>query len=114
MHPLGPYEDFTTFFGDVFRRSLGSNVAVLGRSLENRGIFLKRTTREIISLEEGFLSFLKPLISVGLPLMKNVLTPLAKSILVPFGLTAAASAADAKDLFLIISERNVLDRKHQH
>ena len=33
--------------------------------------------------------------SVGLPLMKNVLTPLAKSILVPLGLTAAASATYA-------------------
>ena len=27
--------------------------------------------------------------------MKNVLTPLAKSVLIPFGLTATASAADA-------------------
>ena len=33
--------------------------------------------------------------SVGLPLMKNVLTPLAKSVLVPLGSTAAAWAADA-------------------
>ena len=33
----------------------------------------------------------------GLPLMKNVLTPLAKSVLIPLGLTAAAaSAADAR------------------
>ena len=31
---------------------------------------------------------------VGLPLMKNVLTPLAKDILVPSRLTAAASAAN--------------------
>ena len=31
----------------------------------------------------------------GLPLMKNVIKPLAKSVLVPLGLTAAASAADA-------------------
>ena len=33
----------------------------------------------------------------GLPLMKNVLKPLAKSVLIPLGLTAAAaaSAADA-------------------
>ena len=51
---------------------------------------------------------------MGLPLMKNVLTSLAKIILVPLGLTAAASAADAKGLFLIVLERNVLDRKHQH
>ena len=33
--------------------------------------------------------------SVGLPFMKNVFTPLAKSVLVPLALTAVASAADA-------------------
>ena len=33
--------------------------------------------------------------SVGLPLMKNLVTPLSKSVLVPLGLTAAASATDA-------------------
>ena len=37
---------------------------------------------------------LGPLMKVGLPLMKNVLTLLAKSVLVPLGLTAAASAVD--------------------
>ena len=31
----------------------------------------------------------------GLPLMKSIITPLAKSVLIPLGLTAAASAADA-------------------
>ena len=32
---------------------------------------------------------------VRLPLMKNFLTPLANSVLVPLGLTAAASVANA-------------------
>ena len=32
---------------------------------------------------------------VGLPLMKNILKPLTYSILIPFGLTAVGSAADA-------------------
>ena len=36
-----------------------------------------------------------PLLKARLPLMKNVIKPLAKSILIPLGLTAAASAADA-------------------
>ena len=31
----------------------------------------------------------------GLQLIKNVITPLAKSVLIPLGLTVAASAADA-------------------
>ena len=39
---------------------------------------------------------LGPLLKTGLPLMKNVIKPLAKSILIPLGLTAAASAADAR------------------
>ena len=44
----------------------------------------------------GFLGrLLGPLLKTGLPLIKNVITPLAKSVLVPLGLTAAASAADA-------------------
>ena len=44
----------------------------------------------------GFLGkLLGPLLKTGLPLIKSVIKPLAKSILVPLGLTAAASAADA-------------------
>ena len=35
------------------------------------------------------------MIQTGLPLMKNVIKPLAKSVLIPLGLTAAASAAFA-------------------
>ena len=35
------------------------------------------------------------LLKTGLPLMKSVIKPLAKSVLIPLGLTAAASAADA-------------------
>ena len=38
---------------------------------------------------------LGPLLRTGLPLMKSVIKPLAKTVLVPLGLTAAASAADA-------------------
>ena len=44
----------------------------------------------------GFLGkLLGPLLKTGLPLIKNVIKPLAKSVLMPLGLTAAASAADA-------------------
>ena len=35
------------------------------------------------------------LLKTGLPLIKNVIKPSAKSVLIPLGLTAAASAADA-------------------
>ena len=44
----------------------------------------------------GFLSrLLGPLLKTGLPLIKSVIKPLVKSVLIPLGLTAAASAADA-------------------
>ena len=39
--------------------------------------------------------FLGPLLKIGLPLVENILKPLAKRVLVPLGLTAGASAADA-------------------
>ena len=42
----------------------------------------------------GFLGkLLGPLLKTGLLLIKNVIKPLAKSVLIPVGLTAAASAA---------------------
>ena len=44
----------------------------------------------------GFLGrLLGPLLKAGLPLIKNVTKPLAKSVLIPLGLTEAESAADA-------------------
>ena len=44
----------------------------------------------------GFLGrLLGPLLKTGLPLIKNVIKPLAKIVLGPLGLTTAASAADA-------------------
>ena len=54
----------------------------------------------------GFLNrLLGTLLKTGLPLIKNVIKPLAKSVLIPLGLTAAASAAGAgihkKEDFLV-------------
>ena len=44
----------------------------------------------------GFLAkFLGPLLKTVLPLMKNVLKPFVKSVLIPLALTAAVSATDA-------------------
>ena len=57
--------------------------------------FSKTQLSEMIQ-SEGFLGkLLGPLLKTGLPLIKNVITPLAKSVLIPLELTAAASAADA-------------------
>ena len=44
----------------------------------------------------GFLGrLLGPLLKTGLPLIKDVIKPSAKSVLIPSGLTAAASAVYA-------------------
>ena len=53
------------------------------KTSENKGILLKGTTRKITSQEEGFLNFLRPLMTASLQLIKSVLTPLAKGFLIP-------------------------------
>ena len=50
----------------------------------------------------GFLGrILGPLLRTGLSLMKNVIQPLAKGVLIPLGLIAAASASDAEICMLL-------------
>ena len=64
----------------------------------NMSTDLKLSTAQISKIIQsgGFLGrLLGPLLKTGLPLIKNVIKPLAKSVLIPLGLTAAASAADA-------------------
>ena len=56
---------------------------------------MKGTIRKISSQEGGFLNILRSLMTVGLLFMKNVLTALVKSVLLPLGLTAKVSATDA-------------------
>ena len=51
------------------------------KSLENKEILSKVTNRKITTQGEGFLKFLRPLMTASLPLMKSVLTLLAKCIL---------------------------------
>ena len=59
-------------------------------------IMLSKTQLSKMIQSGGFLGrLLCPLLRTGLPLMKSVIKPLAKSFLIPLGLTTAASAADA-------------------
>ena len=79
--------------------------------------FSKTQLSKVIQLG-GFLGELHGLLlKTGLPLIKNVITPLAKSVLIPLGLTAAA-AADAGihkkilgsgNTTLIISNKDIED-----
>ena len=58
--------------------------------------YLSKTQLPKMIQSEGFLDrILGPLLKTGLPIMKNVIKPLAKIVLIPLGLTAVASAADA-------------------
>ena len=82
-------------------------------------IKLSKTQLHKIGQSGAFLGrVLRPLPKTGLPLMKNVIKSLAKSVLIPLGLTAAASATDAaihKKMFesnmttLIISNEEMHD-----
>ena len=57
---------------------------------------LSKTQLSKIIQSGAFLGrLLGPLLKTGLPLIKSVMKPLAKSVLLPLGLTAAASAAYA-------------------
>ena len=59
-------------------------------------IKLSKTQLSNMIQSGGFLGrLLGPLLKNGLPLISNVIKPLAKNVLIPLGLTAAASAADA-------------------
>ena len=87
-----------------FTSSKGSGIALTNketkdiikviRFLENIGV-LKELLKKIRSQKGGFLNCLRQLMSAGLPLMNNVLTPLGKSVLISLGVTAVASATDS-------------------
>ena len=57
--------------------------------------FSKTHLSKMIQSERFLGKLLGPLLKTGFPLIKNVITPLAKSVLIPLGATAATSAADA-------------------
>ena len=64
--------------------------------LTSTDIKLPKTQLSKMIQSGGFLGrLLGPLLKTGLPLMKSIIKPSAKSVLIPLGLTATASAADA-------------------
>ena len=65
-------------------------------SKSSTDIKLSRTQMSKMIQSGGFLGrLLGPLLKTGLPLIKNAIKPLSKRVLIPLGLPAAASAADA-------------------
>ena len=76
----------------------------------NSSAVIKLSKTQLLKMIQsgGFLGrLLGPLLKTGLPLIKNVIKPLAKSILIPLGLTAAASATDAGIHKKILESRNL-------
>ena len=99
--------DPQTFFGlgiTLTNNEIKDIIKVI-KYLENRGTLSKKTNRKIASQEGGFLNFLKLLMTADLPLMKSILTPLAKNVLILFELIAAV----ASDAALIISNEEMED-----
>ena len=84
------------------------------KPLENRGTLLKGTTRKFTGQEVGFLNFLRSLMTASLLSMKNVLTPFAKSILIPLGLSAGISAADAAIKKKKKKKKKITGHEQQH
>ena len=74
--------------------STNRQVSNLRKSFANNSaIDIKSSKTQLSKMIQsgGFLSrLLGPLLKTGLPLIKNVIKPLAKSVLIPLGLTAAA------------------------
>ena len=95
---IGNSNDETNFL----RKSLltNSQVVNLRKAFANNSlsdIKLSKTHLSKTIQSEGFLGkLLGPLLKTVSPLMKNVIKPLAKSVLIPLGLTAAAVAAAAE------------------
>ena len=73
-------------------------------------IKLSKTQLSKMMQSGGFLGRLfSPLLKTGLSLIKNVIKALAKTVLIPLGLTAAASGADAG-----IHKKNIRIRKYDN
>ena len=75
------------------------HVATLCKAFDNNtsaDLKLSKTKlSKMIELGRFLGRLLGPLLRTGLPLMKSVIQPLAQNVLIPLGLTSAASAADA-------------------
>ena len=73
-----------------------ANLGIAFANLSSTDINLSRTQLSKMTQSGGFLGrLLSPLLKKGLPLIKNVIKPLAKNVLIPLELTTTASAADA-------------------
>ena len=94
---VGDSNDENTFLHNLLLTN--TQVSRLRKAFANNpsaDINLSNTQLHRIGQSGWFWSrILGPLLTARLPLLRNKIKPLAKSVLIPLGLTAAASAADA-------------------
>ena len=91
---IGNSDDETNFSHKLLLTNI--QVASLCKIFTNNSSTdIKLSKTQLSKMIESWVFLLGPLLKTGLPLMKNVIKLLAKSVLIPLGLTAAASAADA-------------------
>ena len=76
-------------------RQVASLPKAFANHLSKESKLSKTQLSKMIQSGEFLVRLLGPLLRTGLPLIKNGIKQLAKSVLIPLGLTAAASAADA-------------------
>ena len=91
---IGNFDNKTNFPHKLLltNRQVGNIREAFANNLST-DVKLSKTQLSKMIQSRGFLGrLLGPLLKTGLPLIKNVIKPLAKSVLIPLGLTAAASA----------------------
>ena len=92
---IGNSNDETNFPPKLLFRQV-ENLRKAFANNSSANIKLSKTQLSKIVQSRRFLDILSsPLLKARLPLTENVINPLAKSVLIPLGLTAAASVADA-------------------
>ena len=121
LNMIGGSNDKTNFPHEILL--INRHVSSIRKALSNNSsVDIKFSKAQLSKMipSGGFLGkLLGPLLKTGLPLIKSVITPLAKSVLIRLGLTAAASAADAgihkkilgsgNNTTLIISNKDIDD-----
>ena len=98
---IGNSNDETTFLHKLLLTN--KQVLRIYKAFENNSPAITKLSKTQLSKEdkpgevriiENSCRLLDALLKIGLPLMKNVLKPLTKSVLTPFGLPAAVSTID--------------------
>ena len=97
LNMIGDSNDKTNFPHELLLT--GRQVSSIRKAFSNNSsVEIKFSITQLSKMIQsgGFLGrLLGPLLKAGLPLIKNVIVPLAKSVLIHLGLTASASEVDA-------------------